>query len=318
MKKLIKVLPVLLVVLCLSACGYESSEASAPGKVATVKSSSKSSSVEENEFTIDSSVDSILSNTTSGSNGNVAHISSTASNIYTDDVNDISLSKEKIIYSGDITLSVENFEDSIKELEKIVDEYDGIIENSSYINNLDTNYYVQQSKAYNIRVKSENFKEFSVAAESVGVVLDSSSDAQNITQEYADKNATLKVYEQKLAKYEDLLEQATTVDEILRVENEIYDTQADIDKLNTRIRNMNTDTAYSYVYITVEQLNPDYSKNPSFSREMGKVIVSSLKSFIIMILYGFPYIILAIAIISSIVITRKKIKKLNNNNQENK
>lgn len=264
------------------------------------------------------------------SSGDEKSADATSSNVVPDDLDretteestdkevsdDVKLERDKIIYTCDMSISVEDFDDAINTVEALVNDNEGIIEQSSYTDCSDSSGYLRKYKEYKIRIPSDNFDSFISEAGKNAEVLDKSTDAVNVTQDYNDYAATLEVYEAKYERYKALLNKATKMEDILTIEESLAGTQDDINWIKTRMNEINTDVAYSYVYLTVEDIDESKSGDPTFGDKVSNVFKNSWSGFLFEVIAVFPYILLLGAVIIAIVLTRRKIKKVEKKRKE--
>lgn len=231
---------------------------------------------------------------------------------------DVKLDRDKIIYTCDMSISVENFDDAISDIEALVDDNDGIIEQSSYTDCSDSSVALKQYKEYKIRIPNDKFDSFIDKAGKNAEVMDKSTDAVNVTQDYNDYAATLDVYETKYKRYKELLSQATEMEDILSIEESLADTQEDINWIKTRMNQINTDVAYSYVYLTVEDIDESKNANPTFADKISNVFKNSWSGFLFKMISILPYIILLGGVAIATVLTVRKVKKVEKKREEEK
>lgn len=219
------------------------------------------------------------------------------------------LETDKIIYTCDLKISTDDFNESLAETERKITEYNGIIEESYFEDYTENDSRVTKRQDYKIRIPSTLFYGFIDEMGNNGCVVSKETEAANVTQDYKDYNATLEIYEEKYNRYKELLKKAKTVDEILSIEEHIYGVQDDIKWIKNKLNQINTDSAYSYVYLTVLDIDESKSANPSFGTTVKSMIKESWSSFIYFIIYVFPYALIFCVLIILIGYTGMKIRK---------
>lgn len=200
----------------------------------------------------------------------------------------------KIIYSGNISLNTDNYQDTFEKISSYAVELGGFIQDSG------SNYASEQAGVQNnsgfltIRVPSPKFSEAMTQIQTWGSPISANVSSTNISQQYADVQAqlnNLKIEEGRLLEY---LKQATNVTDMLAIESELNRVRTEIDSLTTTIKNWDTEMAYSTIYISLyEKRLSATSVNSPFSEiftKIGEGFVTSIN----LILYIVAFLIVLI------------------------
>ena len=173
-----------------------------------------------------------------------------------------------------------------------------------------------------IRVPSENFHGFISGLNGVGHVISNSTSTKNITQEYYSNKAYIESYEKQLEMLQEMYNNATSIKEMIEVQDRIAEVQAQLNKLNTKIISMDRDVAFSEVTLYIDEVDeyttierPD-EEEPSYFTKLKERLVKSTEDFI-EFLEEFSYfvvdimwfaMIIIIIIIVTCVVHNKKVK----------
>lgn len=204
--------------------------------------------------------------------------------------NKIKLVEEKLVYRCQLDIETKNYAEDKENLMKLISEYDGIIQNSNEYDSDDYWYssdYVKTrgTKTLNlqVRIPSEKYKEFTGTVGTIGKVKRNSQQVDNISYDYYNTQADieqLKIQEQRLL---EMMEQAYTIEDMITVEDRLSEVQNELSKLQTKLVGLDTDVAYSYVDIELEEVF-EYSatevEKPGFFKRLGKEIVEGFKAMI--------------------------------------
>lgn len=192
---------------------------------------------------------------------------------------------DKIIYSGSATVETMEFDKTLENLNKMVSDCGGFIENSSVTG---TDFYSQhngyasyRTAQYSFRIPVDKFKSFTEGLNTLGNVPYSSTNAENITMQYTDTESRLKVYETKQDRLLELLSKATSMEDILSIENSLTDVQYQIESLTSQIRYWDSLISYSTLSVTVNEVSL-YTDNStstlSYGQQIKETFVRSLRA----------------------------------------
>lgn len=100
--------------------------------------------------------------------------------------------------------------------------------------------------------------------EKVGKVLDQSVTARDIGKEYFDAKLRLSNLEATLHRYEEILAQATKVEDLLRIEQELGRVRAEIEQIKGNLRWLADRAARATLHVTLRERAPEiaYAPNP--------------------------------------------------------
>ena len=239
------------------------------------------------------------------------------------------ITKDKLIYTCDLSIDTLDFDASIKALSKLIDKNDGFIENEEYSdgNSYDyyNYYYVDDNSKHNqytatIRIPSDRYETFLNDAADLGDVRSRNARVDNVSQEYTDLNTTLEVYEAAYDRYMKLLSETTDDEYALKLQQEITDTQIEIARIKTRLNKIDTDVLYSFVNISIREVSK-YDAKPlpkdTFTQRLVSEIEDTfygfldfLEGLLFLIIHMLPYAALIGIIIVIVRYIRKKMGKL--------
>lgn len=204
--------------------------------------------------------------------------------------NKIKLVEEKLVYRCQLDIETKNYAEDKENLMKLISEYEGIIQNSNEYDSDDYWYSSDHVKTrgtktlnLQVRIPSEKYKEFIGTVGTIGKVKRNSQQVDNISYDYYNTQADieqLKIQEQRLL---EMMEQAYTIEDMITVEDRLSEVQNELSKLQTKLVGLDTDVAYSYVDIELEEVF-EYSatevEKPGFFKRLGEEIVDGFKAMI--------------------------------------
>jgi virulence-associated protein VapD len=159
--------------------------------------------------------------------------------------------EQRIIKNGDITAKVESAEETAGKITDLAGRYEGFVQSS----NIYESSTGAKSGTVIIRVPVDGFEAaFAEIKTFATVVVSESISGQDVTEQYVDIQSRLKNKEAEEAQYLDILNQATTVEDILMVTERLSWVRQEIEQLQGRlyyIENM-TDMSTISTYISEE------------------------------------------------------------------
>jgi hypothetical protein len=169
-----------------------------------------------------------------------------------------------IIKNADIKLLVADTDDGIGRMTQAVGDAAGYIVSSRV-------WYQPWSDGKNykyatvtIGVPVDQFERILNRLRGIAVrVLDETASGQDVTSQYVDLQSQLTNLQATRERIKTFLAQATTVDEALRVNQELSNVEAQIEEIQGRMNLMQNSAAYSTITINFEPVLPDLTPTPT-------------------------------------------------------
>lgn len=299
--------------LLLTACGSSMSTDKASNAASAYGDYSYETNVAEEYYDSDSSIE-------SASDTALADGSEDGSTLSAEQIK-----KEMLVYTCNMTVDVLEFDDAVANFKESLDSYGGFVENESYNDGgSDSRWYyddMEKWRTYSatVRVPSADYEEFCSKSAELGDLRSRNSYVENVSSEYYDLSTTLEIYEAKEERYISLLATITEDAYAVSIEKELTNLQVEIAKIKTRMNEIKTNVAYSFVNITINEVK-EYTAEPVKTDTFGQRLANTLsetgsgflvflEDLLFFIIAVFPYLIL-IGIIAFIVIfIIKKTKK---------
>lgn len=158
--------------------------------------------------------------------------------------------ERKLIKTGNINFETEN----IKESRLLID--DLISKHGAYINNENENSYERRLEQYLVvKIPKEAFDDFmNELVSGVKNVNSKHVDIQDVTEEFIDITARLKVKKEAEQTYLRLLDTAKNVREVLDIQNQIQGIRSEIESIEGRLRYLEASVNYSTLNISMYQI----------------------------------------------------------------
>lgn len=235
------------------------------------------------------------------------------------------IKKEMLVYTCDMSVDVLDFDTAVSKFKESLDSYGGFVENENYNDGgSSSRWYSEddekwQTYSATVRVPSSDYEAFCSAAAELGDLRSKNASVQNVSSEYYDLYTTLEIYEAKEERYITLLADITDDEYAISVEKELTELQIEIAKIKTRMNDISTDVAYSFVNISINEVK-EYTPEPiqknTFGQRLKNTISSTASNFVkflevllFIIIALLPYIVLIGIIVFVIILIRKSVKK---------
>ncbi len=150
----------------------------------------------------------------------------------------------KLIFTADMTMESVDMDVTIGKIEKLVNDFGGYIESCT----------VGTSYAYfTLRVANTSFDDFldAVRNEGEGTVTELSRNVEDIGTQYADVEGHLETLRIKQTRLQELLSQAEEMADIITLESELSDVEAEINRYTTQKNNYDSLIGFSTIHINL-------------------------------------------------------------------
>jgi hypothetical protein len=151
----------------------------------------------------------------------------------------------KLITSSNLQIRIENLYIGVNKLNEIMDRY-GTYASSIYIR--------ENSRNYTLKVPATKYKNFLEEIMEIGKIINYSETTEDVTLRYYDLESRLNTKKELIKTYQNYLNKANNIEEILSVESKIAQLQAEIDDVGRQFRLLNDLVDYST--IKLELLGP--------------------------------------------------------------
>jgi len=201
------------------------------------------------------------------------------------------INERLVIKDSYLSLQVLKVVDIQKKIIKKAEEFGGYM-----VSTLVTNPSDVTSATVIVRIPAQKFDVALEYYRSLSMkVVSENLQGQDVTDQYADLDTQLKIYEKTLTKFEEIFNQATLVQDILQIQREIINIQASIDSIKGQ-QNYLTKTAEMAkitIYLSTDELALPYA--PSGAWRPGVIFKQAARAVTVLIL-GLGTLIIWIAV----------------------
>lgn len=225
---------------------------------------------------------------------------------------------EKIIYTGHAEIETLDFDQTMTDLQAMIEGCGGFIQSSNVSGGDYRTLYgggsAYRRADYSIRVPVESFDTVQDSLSTLGNVVSRSTNADNITPMYTDTESRLATYRIQEERLLDLLGKATSVEDMITIENSLSEVRYNIESLTSQIKNWDSQINYSTLslYITEvtlyskddastvsygEQLRQTFSHSlyamGEFFKDLFKFLVGALPALVVLTVIAVPVVLIA-------------------------
>lgn len=245
--------------------------------------------------------------------------SGTVSPVYGDNV--------KLIFTANLTAETTDIEAAAAQIEQLTASMGGYIESSSVDTDSDRSGTYRYAN-YTVRVPSENYEGFLAALTSSDrcTVTNVSKTTQDVGLEYADTEARLETLRIRQKRYQELLAQATEMDDIISLEEALSNLEYEIEWYASDLNRYDSLIGFSTIRISMTQVRQEtvIPESDDFGDRVGNAFQSGLtgfgegfQSFLVFLAYAWlPILIVVAIIVIPLVIVLKVVKKKTRRNAQ--
>ncbi len=222
--------------------------------------------------------------------------------------------ERKIVRSASLTLATPNYDSGLSSLRALVESAGGYV--SDFYEYGDISNGEKRTATISLRVPSNGLDAFLAGAQGVARITSRSESSTDMTVQYSDNEARLGTLRTKLARLNELMQNAETTSDLIELESAISDTQYEIDMYETRQRTIDRDVDMSAVSVTLCEETPAESaaaEDTSLGARLKAAVKASLKgigeffkNMLVFIVMALPVIVPLIVVIVIIVAVRRR------------
>lgn len=154
-----------------------------------------------------------------------------------------------VISTGTISLSSQDTEQARFDLQKVIDAHDGSIADEK--TSIDDEGNLRNTRIV-LRVPAAEFAETMTEIGEVAEVTSSSRNTEDVTTQVIDNEVRIRAQEKSLRRIETLLAQAQDISDIVSIESQLSQRQADLDSLKSQQAYLEDQTSLSTITVHLE------------------------------------------------------------------
>lgn len=175
-----------------------------------------------------------------------------AASSYAPDAYDTEGADRRLVKTGYINLEVNDIVEAMAGVTRVASELNGYVVSSNESGDKDITY-----GRISIRVPSDRFDEAFDRLRKLAIkVTNKSTDSQDVTEEYTDLQAQLRNLEATEAQYLELLKKAETVEDTLKVYQQLSNVRQEIERIKGRMQYLERTSDMSLIEVSLYKTKP--------------------------------------------------------------
>jgi len=185
----------------------------------------------------------------------------------------------KIIRTASYSLGTMQFEKDLEAIKALTASFQGWVEYVSVSGDA-----TQGDKRYaylTLRIPSQNLDDFKGGVTQIGRVTASDESATDVSESYSDTSMRLATQKTKMARLQKLMENAGELSDLLAVENEIANTQYQIDSYESTLRGLDSRINYTSIQVYLNEETPAdaaSTKDLTLGERIAQAVRASLEA----------------------------------------
>ncbi len=218
---------------------------------------------------------------------------------------------QKVIRIGNISIAVDDIDGTVENVDTILAKYKG-----ETLGMQDSGKGKERSVALTLRIKEADFDSFYQELKNLDGEYEYSTISSNdVTETVLDMEARLKNLKSVETQYLSILKKATTVSDTLAVQRELTTVRSEIEYLESSLDNMERQTDYSTVYLTITQSSTgssltDEEWRPSgILKDASRALVDFAKFLGTAIIWILVFSPVVAAVVIPVILIQKRAKR---------
>ncbi|MHC1716464.1 MAG: DUF4349 domain-containing protein [Candidatus Dojkabacteria bacterium] len=216
-----------------------------------------------------------------------------------------------VIRNGYIGIAVDDIDATLESISKVQEKFD-----ATYTSLNDTGKGKTRMVSMLIKVKETDFDKIYAELKGLeGEYLSSSISENDVTEMVKDLNARLKNYKGVETQFLEILKTAKSVEDTLAVYKELNEVRMNIETVETDLKNIGTQTDYSYISMSVSQssagaeLTDNEWKPLGVLKDASRALVSFAKFFVSALIWFVVFIPVVALVVVPVIIIQKRSNK---------
>lgn len=158
----------------------------------------------------------------------------------------------KIIKTASVTMEVNDVPGAVETLKNLATRKGGYISST----NVQNGYNNRLSGTVVIRVPQAEFENTLSGVTAIGTVKSSSTQGDDVTEEYVDIQAQKTSYQNQLAQYNEIMKKAVKVSDVIEIQQQIDRVQTQLNQLEGRLKYLNSRIDLSTITVNLQEPEP--------------------------------------------------------------
>ncbi|MCR5596523.1 MAG: DUF4349 domain-containing protein [Lachnospiraceae bacterium] len=226
----------------------------------------------------------------------------------------------KLIRTVNLNLETYEFDSTTASVTSLVNSMGGYIESSSVDGN---NSSYNRCASYTLRIPAPQADTFINSVGKNANITHQEESMEDVTLKYVDINSRKESLQVEYSRLEELLSQASDVEELIYIESRMSEVRYEIESIESQLRSYDNLVDYTTIYLYVSEVREYTEPEPvddSVGARIGRGLASAFenignffKDLLVFIVVSLPYIIVLALLVVIVWLLIKAIKSLINN-----
>ncbi len=228
-----------------------------------------------------------------------------------------SMPAKKIIENYQLSMETENFDSAVASIKAVAEDCLGFVKSFDVYGSGTKND--PRNASFEVKIPAEKSAEYMESVKALGKVLNESKNVDDVSKVYSDIEVEIRNYEEAEDRYLELYEKAETIEDMLRVENELARLRNMIDIRKAELKNYDYLVSYSTIRLSLREVVEEREEvivEPNVWQKAQNGFVASVNSLIkaaqnlfIALVSALPGIFIVLVFVLIVVVVVKSRKK---------
>lgn len=205
----------------------------------------------------------------------------------------------KFIITVNLSAETDELDGAVEAVSRSLKDVGGYVESQNIYNGSAYSGRRYRDASITLRIPADKLDAFTQAVEGCTNVVSSSRSTEDVTLQYVDIQGRITALETEQSRLLELLSQAETMSDLLKIEERLTDVRADLESYTSQMRVLENQVDYATVYLDITEVK-EYTpvEEKSRAQKIGEGFVKSLKDlgsgildFVSWLLINIPYIL---------------------------
>ncbi|WP_366924526.1 DUF4349 domain-containing protein [Metallumcola ferriviriculae] len=183
--------------------------------------------------------------------------------------------ERKVVRRASFTLEVKDVPGAEQSLRQSVEKFGGYVESANMQKQTEDRYFANLT----LRVPQDSFNQMLDDIKKLGEVRDTSFNGDDVTRQYYDTQARLKVMREEEESLLEVLDKASKIEDIMQVRRELSRVRQEIESLDSQLKNLSQMADLATINVSLR--TEDVPKNTISTTGMGGVWSRTMQAFVL-------------------------------------
>lgn len=222
----------------------------------------------------------------------------------------------KLIRTIYIDAETEDLTALTDDLSQRINQLGGYVEARELYNGSNYAGYIRRNLSMTVRVPAEKADEFVANVSEKSNIVSSNESMDDVTLQYVDTESHVKALETEQERLLALLEQAETLEDILRIEDRLTQVRYELERYASQLRTLDNQVTYATIHLSVTEVKeytPVVKEEPTAWQRISQGFVRTLRDigdgateFFIWLVVNSPYILIWGVVITLVILVIRK------------